>query len=500
MAYSSKPEDHAKAVDEALLRLIVPFASPHTCRRGEHLMDMGEAADTFFFVDSGTFEVSYMARNTSIVVALIGPGNFIGEIGFFDGMPRTRTIRAIEDASLQRFDRTAMRRMQEENPTLHTRFLEFLLRSLCERFRNVLVDRGPLTAYSALLSTGKERFMGLQLLPSNLLGSQEWLQVYQGLEEFKANMFEAAYRLRKEKQQEISPDLRSEIESILDGFRDRIPEFGEIIQKCDSPDLLWGYAFKEAFPYFMRSRFYERAYYKPKGYAGDFFMIELIYQNKPDGDGKLGQVMDGWALKQIACRAVRNRRRLLEHMLDNFSRQRLTITDRLNIINLACGPARELFDLIKHCDYGKHINALCIDIDPEALQFADQNVNTFVHQANIRFMYENVIKWSLGRAKQDFGAQDVIYSSGLCDYLDRRLLLALINRCYKQLKPGGFFIMGNFAPTNPDRLFMDHLLYWRLIYRDEAELKAVFNESAFGGALEIVAEEEGINLFVVAQR
>ena len=60
--------------------------------------------------------------------------------------------------------------------------------------------------------------------------------------------------------------------------------------------------------------------------------------------------------------------------------------------------------------------------------------------------------------------------------------------------------MGNFAPTNPDRLFMDHLLYWRLIYRDEAELKAVFNESAFGGALEIVAEEEGINLFVVAQR
>jgi SAM-dependent methyltransferase len=169
-------------------------------------------------------------------------------------------------------------------------------------------------------------------------------------------------------------------------------------------------------------------------------------------------------------------------------------------MNLACGPARELFDLLGRCDYSRQIEALCMDIDPEALQYANQHVNTSSHQASVRFMRENVIKWAIGRAKHDIQPQDIIYSSGLCDYLDQRLLTKLIRRCYDQLAPGGQLIIGNFAHTNPDRLLMDHIVYWRLIHRDKQDLFDAFSETPFGDKVEVITEAQEVNLFAVGTK
>ena len=115
-------------------------------------------------------------------------------------------------------------------------------------------------------------------------------------------------------------------------------------------------------------------------------------------------------------------------------------------------------------------------------------------------MHENVIKWALGRTRQDFGPQDIIYSSGLCDYLDQRLMTALIERCHSQLAPGGALVIGNFTPANPDRQFMDNIMYWRLIHRDEQEMRRLFAASSFGDRVQLVAEEKGVNLFAIATK
>ncbi|MCD6295156.1 MAG: hypothetical protein J7M20_09630 [Deltaproteobacteria bacterium] len=95
-------------------------------------------------------------------------------------------------------------------------------------------------------------------------------------------------------------------------------------------------------------------------------------------------------------------------------------------------------------------------------------------------MNENIVKWALGRVRHNFGPQDIIYSSGLTDYLDNRLFVKLIDRCYEQLRDEGVLIIGNFGPNNPNRQFMDHMLHWRLMHRDVRELKAIFKQTAFG--------------------
>lgn len=491
------PGDDAGTRDADLMEKVLPFAQQRSCRKGEDLLDTGQAAQSFYFVESGLFEVSYTSRETAIVVAIVGSGSMLGEIGFFDKMTRTRTIQAVEDAQVRVFNQQVMTRIQSHDPVIYGDFMELLLRSVCTRFRQILSDRGPLTAYAASLSTGKEQFQGLQPIPADLLGSSGWQRVNQQLEQFKAALFDLSYRLQKDSGDEIPADLMAQGGQILDEFQQQVRRYEDGVAPDYIP-LVWGYAFKELFPYFMRSRLAEMAYYKPKGYAGDFKMMEWIYRKKPDGDGKLGRLIDGWLLAQVPPQAVRNRRRLLSGLLDRQFRARLGTGRQIHIMNLACGPCRELFDLLTRCDYSDRIDALCIDIDAEALHYANRYVNTEPHNASVRFMHENVIKWSLGRAKHDMGPQDIIYSSGLCDYLDDRMMRRLIGRCYDQLSPGGALIVGNFTPSNPDRQFMDNIMYWRLIHRDEQDMRRLFAESPFGERVELVAEEHGVNLFAIA--
>jgi CRP-like cAMP-binding protein/SAM-dependent methyltransferase len=488
------------SLEEGLLKAIMPYGQTRTVGRGTDLISMGEPSECFYYVEKGTLEVSYAAQRTSIVVALIGPGAFFGEIGFFDQQTRTRNIQASEDTHLRLFDRDAMDRLRADDSLLYARFLERVLRMVCGRFRQILSDRGPLTAYAASLATGREHFAGVQPLPMDLLASPIWQQVNAQLEGFKARMFDLGYKLQADPGSDISPSHQAEGEAIVNEFFQEVRDTDAVIHARESADLIWGYVFKEVFPYLMRSRFFERAYYKPKGYAGDFFMIEMIYRKQAEGDGKLGRLLDGLFLNQVAARAVRGRRQLLHQTLDRLCRERLDGPGPIRILNLACGPCRELFDVIAQGDYDERIDALCVDIDAEALQFANQKVNIFQHRATVRFMNENVIKWALGRVKQDLGLQDIIYSSGLCDYLDARLFKALIKRCHDHLKPGGVLILGNFSPINPDRPIMDHLLYWRLIHRDPEQLRDLFGDTPFGRQVEIVSETEGVNLFALARR
>ena len=480
-----------------LMRLVLPFAREKNCGKEQELIATGEGAHCFYYVEKGTFEVSYTTRKTSIVVALIGSGSIFGEIGYFDRMTRTRSIRAMEDSEVRVFDDQTMKAIRDHDSDVYADFMEFLLRSVCYRFRQILTDRGPLSAYAALLSTGKEQFRGLQPLPADMLGSSAWQRINRQVEDFKVALFDITYRLQKDEGETIPPDLLADGEAALDGFNAKVRQYGSGMPAEDI-SLTWGYVFKELFPYFMRSRFAERAYYKPKGFAGDFKMIEHIYRQTPEGDGKLGRLIDGWLLKQVPPQAVRNRRRLLCDLLDRLCRERLDGGRSLRIMNMACGPCRELFDLLARCDYSRFVDALCIDIDAEALQFANRYVNTAPHQASVRFMQENVIKWALGRTRQDFGPQDIIYSSGLCDYLDRRLVIRLIERCHGQLNAGGVLVIGNFTPANPDRQFMDNIMYWRLIHRDENEMRQLFAETSFGDRITLIAEEKGVNLFAVA--
>jgi SAM-dependent methyltransferase/CRP-like cAMP-binding protein len=433
-------------------------------------------------------------------VALIGAGEFFGEIGFFDKIGRVRDIRATEASTIRLFDDGSLERMKRAAPVQYGAFLDVILRNVCSRFRRILSDREPLTAYAASLSPRRNSFDKPSAVSERFLGTPEWHFVHKVVEEFKAGFFDLSMQLQTDARQDTPLALQHRCSQLLSELNDRLQGALNRLNAPEIADPFWGFLFKEIFPYFMRSHFAERAYFKPKGYAGDFVMMEMIYRNQPHGDGKLGVLVDGWCLNTKAAKAVRGRRRLLSQKLRSqcdrrFGRQRV-----IRIMNLAGGTNRELFDFLAHCGFTDRIEATCVDADPDALAFTSRRVDVFPHRAAVRLMNENVVKWALGRAQHDYGLQDIIYTAGLTDYLDDGLFLKLLARCYGQLRPGGVLIISNFSPDNPNRAFMDHVLQWKLIHRDRKALHALFGDSPFGGDIQIVAEPEGINLFAVAEK
>ncbi len=465
---------------------------------GEEVIVKGAEAHYLYYVEKGTVEVSYTTESTRIVVALIGTGEFFGEIGFFDGTTRVRDIQATEDSVIRVFDTVSSRRMQEENPLLYGDFVTLLAQSICTKFRRVLEEREPLTAYAASLSTGRRGFQETKPVPSRLSETKKWHFVNKLVEEFKSSFFDLSYQLQQDSGDVVPDRLRNICYDVMDIFNDRMQEAATLLENDEDADILWGYAFKEIFPYFMRSRFAERAYYKPRGYAGDFLMMEMIYANEPTGDGKLGKLMDGWCLDSVAARAVRGRRAYLKEQLDRLCGERAKTGNPTRIMNLACGSNRELFDFLATCRYSELITALCIDADAYALEYTNRHVNVFPHSASVRFMSDNVVRWALGRVRHNFSTQDVIYSAGLTDYLDDRLFTALVNRCYNQLETGGTLIIGNFGFEDRNKAFLDQILQWKLIHRTEDQLKRIFADSHFGENMKIMSEENGVNLFAVA--
>ena len=486
--------------DPALWPDIIGWSRSLSYSQSEVIIAEGEEAFLVYFVESGTVEITYGGQEKAIVVAFIGPGEFLGEIGFFDHQSRVRTLRAMEDSVIRIWDRLTVEKMKTQAPSLYGAFLELLARSICVKFRRVLEEREPLVAYAASISTGRRMFQESQPLTVQSFQSPFWPKVNQVVETFKTGFFDLSIQLQSRLVAAPTDTLQEQCETILNRFNADLEELRLSIEGQESEIQFWGYIFKEIFPYFMRSRFAERAYYKPKGYAGDFRMMEMIYANHPQGDGILGEMVDRWCLNTSAAKAVRGRRSLLKNLLEEKLGSTGSRSEPLRILNLACGSCRELFDFLSENTRLPAIEAICADADSEALEFTRQEVDVFPHRALIRFLQTDVIRWIIGRDKPPIGFLHCIYSAGLTDYLEDRLLQAMATRAYENLVPGGIFVVGNFGPGNPNRAFLDYLLQWKLIHRDSTNLRSILSQTPFGADAEVISEPEGINLFLIARK
>jgi len=249
-------------------------------------------------------------------------------------------------------------------------------------------------------------------------------------------------------------------------------------------------------PYVYMTEVTRRMLEKPRGYAGDFVTIELIYRNEARGIGPLGQLLDRCFLDFDPPRAVRYRRALLCEELARSAAE--CPRAPLRVTSLACGPAREIFDFA-----GSHgpqsLDATLVDIDPEALEFVEEDAEDCGLRPHLRRL--NLIRAAVRRDPHPATDQNLVYSIGVIDYLSDALVIALLDWIHGMLRPGGRVILGNFHPCNPSRAMMDEVLEWKLVHRTESDLDRLLAGSRFGKTSTAMrTEATGVNLFASCTR
>jgi extracellular factor (EF) 3-hydroxypalmitic acid methyl ester biosynthesis protein len=253
--------------------------------------------------------------------------------------------------------------------------------------------------------------------------------------------------------------------------------------------------YREAFPYLMMSALFQRSYTKPRGYAGDFETIEMIYRAEPRGAGPVGRMIDAWNLATDTSEAVRSRRARIVADVKALVAAR-GAAEPLRITSMAVGSGREVLDLFEALPEAR-MQVTGIDLDAGAIAFcAEEARKRSLGEDRIRLHQANLVRLAFGRDHIPMPRQDFVYSMGLIDYFTDDLVIRLIDWAHDQLLPGGTLALGNFATGNPERPYMDYVLDWKLIHRTPAELRQLLARSKFGKAdARVDADPSGIQLF-----
>src|SRR5688572_14868069 len=98
------------------LEALTQGAEQREFQRGEILIRQGEPSDALYFVLSGRFSVHLEGVDQPI--AEIAQGQPIGEIGFFAGLPRTATVKALRDSRVLAITRERFGKLSEALPDI----------------------------------------------------------------------------------------------------------------------------------------------------------------------------------------------------------------------------------------------------------------------------------------------------------------------------------------------------------------------------------------------
>jgi extracellular factor (EF) 3-hydroxypalmitic acid methyl ester biosynthesis protein len=208
----------------------------------------------------------------------------------------------------------------------------------------------------------------------------------------------------------------------------------------------------------------KRAYEKPRGYAGDAGLMDYFYFGckKNEAITTIGQSILKCMRETPAGSAVRSRARVIGETIDTLRRN----SDRkIRVLSIACGHCRELST--SEAFMNNQVELVAMDQDEESLaliskEYAAQDVITI----------QNSVKNILQRkGLNDLGHFDLIFASGLFDYLKDRVATKLTEIMFEMVAPGGRVFITNYLPNTVYSGYMESVMDWPLIYRSLHDLE-----------------------------
>ncbi|EPD31254.1 hypothetical protein HMPREF9238_01021 [Gleimia europaea ACS-120-V-Col10b] len=121
-----------EGLDEAQQNSLRSKMGQTTLRRGEVLFEEGEPGNRLYIITEGKVKLGHTSTDgRENLLAVLGPGEIIGELTLFDPGPRSTTATAVSPVTLLHLDHADLSTILDTNPTM----AKHMLRALARRLR-----------------------------------------------------------------------------------------------------------------------------------------------------------------------------------------------------------------------------------------------------------------------------------------------------------------------------------------------------------------------------
>jgi len=236
---------------------------------------------------------------------------------------------------------------------------------------------------------------------------------------------------------------------------------------------------------------------KPLGYPGDYLMMNYIYDYNGSysylGGSAYEKLINNYTCNiPISCSNIKRK---------NFLKMKIVKTLKINetskITSVACGPARELMELLKEGQITKPVLFKCLDFEKKAINYICTEINK-IEQQKKRFLSIDYLHRDITsiirdkKMKEDLKNSNLVYAFGIFDYLSERMASRLTKELFDLLKEGGSLVICNASlENNSHRAYYELLGEWNMVYRKKEDMLNWTTE--IEGIKEIKFEEPDAN-------
>ena len=123
--------------DESL-RLLASVVTRRSAPRGTTVMAAGDPVDSLYIVISGRLKVMMSdAEGKEVILTILGPGEFFGEMGLIDDEPRSASVVAIEACELLYIAKRDFKKCLSDHFEMNMAVMRSLVRRLREADRKI---------------------------------------------------------------------------------------------------------------------------------------------------------------------------------------------------------------------------------------------------------------------------------------------------------------------------------------------------------------------------
>ena len=242
-----------------------------------------------------------------------------------------------------------------------------------------------------------------------------------------------------------------------------------------------------------------RARTKPLGYAGDYQILARMAE-QVCCDHPLGRLFDDHFLRLAAPRAVRER---LHHVAGTLAARCLGHEGNVyRVVSVGAGPGIDIQLALAALPRTERdtVEVTLLDLDPQALEHASGRILEFLPETNLDCRRENLYRLASNASlAADLEGVHLIICTGFFDYLRDDVAVELLRFFWSCLASGGQMLVGNFAPHNPTRAYMEWIGNWYLTYRTADKLRELGVEAGIPeDRFDVEVEQTGVDLFLVA--